>query len=325
MRAGRDLKHAQRRAHAPALAVDQHLAPRRHRQLEPGRLRCCGAFLELLLEAGDEFFRYWLRLRRGRVAGRRWRYGRRGGLRGRRGGLRGRVDRSRAAWPFHHGTGGDTAGDNEEKGDRRRNQRRAAQTERPDTQQPALRAGASAGLPVRIGEAPRCRRAADHRVHVVAANMLVGARTLVVEQRHVVARQARHHLEERTRNQQLAWLREAHYPLRYVDTVADDVHLAVEVLHQTHRPEIDAHSYRERCRQVAHRDRGKQRVLRIAKEGDRGAVAGVEDDAVALPHLLERGSERLVERLLELQLLGNRLLRILGDVEKQHTADQRAA
>src|SRR6185436_8362205 len=78
----------------------------------------------------------------------------------------------------------------------------AAQAERPHAGEPA----AVARLHHRFGlrDAARHRRAADDRVHLVLAHVLVGARALVVEQIHVVARQARHDLVERARHQELA-------------------------------------------------------------------------------------------------------------------------
>ena len=130
------------------------------------------------------------------------------------------------------------------------------------------------------------------------AHMLVGACPLMVKKARVVARQARHDLEERARHEQLSGPGEAHDALRDVDAVADDVELAVQVLHQPHRAEVDTQAHGERAGAVAHRHRGKERVFRVPHEGHRGAVAGIEDDAVARGHLLERLREHAVEFLL---------------------------
>src|SRR5439155_1562732 len=65
-------------------------------------------------------------------------------------------------------------------------------------------------------------------------------------------------------------------------------------------------------------------ALRVAEEGDRGAVAGVEHDEVAWRHGLEGAREELVEHLLRVLLVADRALRIVDDVQEHDAADQRA-
>ena len=67
-----------------------------------------------------------------------------------------------------------------------------------------------------------------------------------------------------------------------------------------------------------------QRVLRIAEEGERRAVAGVEDDAVVGRDVRQRLRQQRVQSLLEEDLLGDGLLRVLDHVEKHDAADEGA-
>ena len=170
-----------------------------------------------------------------------------------------------------------------------------------------------------------------HGVDLVLAHVLVGARALVVEQLPVVLGQAGHHLVEGARHQDLAGLGEAHHALRDVDAVADDVGLAVDVLDQPDRAEVDADAHLQlrpgRLRplqRLAQREAHEQRVLRVAEEGERRAVAGVEDDAVVGRDVRQRLGQQRVQPLLVEDLLGDRLLRVLDDVEKHDAADEGA-
>src|SRR5207302_9754563 len=102
-----------------------------------------------------------------------------------------------------------------------------------------------------LRDAPGRGRAADHRVNLVLAHVLVGALAFVPEQGLVISRQARHDLVERTRHEQLPGTREAHDALRNVDAVADDVHLIVQVFYQPHRAEVHPQTHGDGARHVA--------------------------------------------------------------------------
>src|SRR5216684_1369506 len=139
------------------------------------------------------------------------------------------------------------------------------------------------------------------------AHVLVGAGAKVGEQARIVPRKARYHLVKRARRKQLPGLGKAHHT----------------------RPQVDPHARRQdRGRQrgdaLAHRDPRRERVLRVAEEGDRGAVAGVEHDEVAWRYGLQGAREELVERLLHVLLVAHRALRIVDDIEEHDAADQRA-
>src|SRR5205823_9074254 len=115
------------------------------------------------------------------------------------------------------------------------------------------------------------------------------------------------------------------HTLRDVDAVADDVVLAVDVLCQVHRAQIDAHAHRQLAHVVENGDRRKQRALRIVEEGNGRAVAGIDHHAIARLEIGERSGQHLVELLLKADLLAHAAPRIAGDVDEQHAADQRAA
>ena len=65
-------------------------------------------------------------------------------------------------------------------------------------------------------------------------------------------------------------------------------------------------------------------ALRGRRESDRGAVAGVDDNALARRHLLERVGQHGVEVLLYLHLIADALLRIADDVDEQNAANESA-
>ncbi len=157
------------------------------------------------------------------------------------------------------------------------------------------------------------------------AHVLVVAHADAREQPRVVLGDARHDVVVARRDQQLSRLGEAHHALGRVDAVADDVGLVVEVGHQAHRAEVDAEAHRQARGALAHRQADDHRVLRVAEEHHRRAVAGVDQHAVAALEQVERFGERVIELLLDLLLLGDRLLRVGDEVEKQHAADQSAA
>ena len=73
---------------------------------------------------------------------------------------------------------------------------------------------------------------------------------------------------------------------------------------------------------VAQPRRDEERVLGIADEADRRAVAGIENDAVVDRDAAQRLGEQRVEAVLELALLDDGLARILDDVDEQNAADQ---
>src|SRR5262249_42871547 len=76
---------------------------------------------------------------------------------------------------------------------------------------------------------------------------------------------------------------------------------------------------------VPYGKRNLQDFFRVTEECDGGAVAGIEDDAVALRNGLECLRDLIVEGFLQPVLLGNRPLRVADDVQEQHAANQRAA
>jgi hypothetical protein len=169
----------------------------------------------------------------------------------------------------------------------------------------------------------------------VLAHIPVGARSLVVEDLPVLVGDARDHVVEGTRHDDLSGIREAADLLRDVEPVADDLRMAVHVERDAQRPEVDADAHRaalvvraELRRGVVHRvaelQADDERLLGVAEEADRGAVTGVEDDAVLGGDLAQRLHQELVERLLDLALLRDRALRVADEVHAHHAADEGA-
>ncbi len=68
----------------------------------------------------------------------------------------------------------------------------------------------------------------------------------------------------------------------------------------------------------------EQCILGIAQKVDGNAVAGIENDAIVRDDVANCFRDQCVESILELDLLRNRLLGVLRDVEEQHAADERA-
>src|SRR5438309_2300628 len=89
------------------------------------------------------------------------------------------------------------------------------------------------------------RRYVAYTVNLVLAYMFVGARSFVREELRRFFGEPRHDFEVRSRNQNLPGFGEAHDALRDVDAIADDVRLAVDVLDEAHRTQIDAHARTE--------------------------------------------------------------------------------
>src|SRR3970282_2529407 len=99
----------------------------------------------------------------------------------------------------------------------------------------------------------------------------------------------------------------------------------------SHRSEVDADPHLELrpgrlwpLQRVAQREAHVERVLRIAEEGERRTVAGVEDDAVVGRDVRKRLRQQRVQPFLEEDLLGDGLLRVLAHVEKPDAADEGA-
>src|SRR3970282_2117634 len=99
----------------------------------------------------------------------------------------------------------------------------------------------------------------------------------------------------------------------------------------SHRSEVDADPHLELrpgrlwpLQRLAQREAHVERVLRITEEGERRAVAGVEDDAVVGRDVRQRLRQQRVQSLLEEDLLGDGLLRVLDHVEKHDAADEGA-
>ena len=68
--------------------------------------------------------------------------------------------------------------------------------------------------------------------------------------------------------------------------------------------------------------RHEQRVFRVTDQAYRRAIAGVEDDAVSDGNILQRLRQQCVETILQPDLLGNRLARVLDNVEKHDAANE---
>ena len=162
---------------------------------------------------------------------------------------------------------GEPGADQQPEQQRRDEQGAALEAERSGLQQPGAHAPGGRHAQDGFRHAPRSRHVAADGVYLVCAYVLVGARTFVLEQARVIARQAGDHLVERARNEQLVGHREAHDALRDVDAVADHVDLAVDVTHQAHRAQVDAESHRQGACRVAKRHRREQRVFRVAEKG----------------------------------------------------------
>src|SRR6185369_2421616 len=72
-------------------------------------------------------------------------------------------------------------------------------------------------------------------VDLVFANVLVGARTLVVEELGIALRNVQHDLVVGARNQDLSRLCKSHDTLSDIDAITDDIGLAVEIANQSNR------------------------------------------------------------------------------------------
>ena len=70
-----------------------------------------------------------------------------------------------------------------------------------------------------------------------------------------------------------------------------------------------------------HRD--KQRIFGVVQEVDGDAIAGVENDAMVDRDLPDRVRDARGEPLLDLELLGDGLLGVVDDIQKQDGADER--
>ena len=188
-----------------------------------------------------------------------------------------------------------------------------------------------AGMVAPARDLVRFRAGGDQLVDLVLADVLVGARALVGEHARIVFGDARDHLVVRARNQHLRWLREAHHALGNVDAVADDVRLAVDVAHQSHRPQVDAGA---RTAGRRHRTPLRSRCTRLIATNS--ASSGSPRKLIATPSPVSRMmrssggdvGDRLrdvgVEALLDLELLGDRFLRVLDDIDEQHRAHESA-
>src|SRR4026208_2033656 len=66
---------------------------------------------------------------------------------------------------------------------------------------------------------------------------------------------------------------------------------------------------------------GERAVPGAAREAERGALSGIENDPVCSRRVLERRGQYRAERRLHLDLPGNGLLRVLHDVGKDDRAD----
>src|SRR5712691_1387988 len=178
--------------------------------------------------------------------------------------------------------------------------------------------------------APQIAWRGTDRVDLVLAHVFVGLGSLVMEQFPVVLGQARHHVVIGARDEDLPRLGEAHDALRDVDSVADDVGLAVDVLDEPHRPQIDPDANLQAWgtgdvligNGVAQAHAREQGIFGIPEKAHGRPVPGVEDDAVVGGDARDRLAQNSVEPFLQRDLLGDRAQRVVDDVEKEHAADE---
>src|SRR5438034_1262199 len=138
------------------------------------------------------------------------------------------------------------------------------------------------------------------------------------------------HVVVGARHEDLAGFGEAHDALRDVDPVADDVGLAVDVLDEPHRSEVDADANLQlraagdvlAGNGIAEAHSSEQGVFGVSEKAHGRAVPGVEDDAVVGGDAGDRLGQNGVEACLQRYLLGDRALRVLDAVEKEHAADE---
>src|SRR5882762_6758702 len=167
-------------------------------------------------------------------------------------------------------------------------------------------------------------------VDLVLAHVFVGLGSLVMEQFSVVLGQARHHVVIGARDEDLPRLGEAHDALRDVDSIADDVGLAVDVLDEPHRPQIDPDANLQAWRAgdvligngIAQAHAREQGIFGIPEKAHGRPVPGVEDDAVVGGDARDRLAQDGIEPFLQRDLLGDRAQRVVDDVEKEHAADE---
>ena len=163
-------------------------------------------------------------------------------------------------------------------------------------------------------------------------DVLVRLHPLQREEVLVVVRQTTYYLKVRLRNQDLVLARKAHHPLSGVHSVADRVGGAIDVSDQLHRAEIDADAdlkwrmlvpliQKQRVPQLERREHGH---LRSTEKAGGGTVAGVENDALVLWHVLDRIGQVTVKPVLPLDLQFHRLRGVIDDIQEQHTAQPRA-
>jgi hypothetical protein len=125
-----------------------------------------------------------------------------------------------------------------------------------------------------------------HLIDLVLAHVLVAVRAHVLEELGVVGGEPRHDLVVGTGDEDLVRLGEAHDPLGHVDAVADDVAVPVDVADDAHRSQVDPEAQPQAVlgrldHPAAEAVGGEERILGVAQEAERGAVAGIEDDRSA--------------------------------------------
>src|SRR6185503_17626623 len=67
----------------------------------------------------------------------------------------------------------------------------------------------------------------------------------------------------------------------------------------------------------------EKRVFGIADEADRGAITGVEYDAIVHRYASQGVGEQRIEPVFELDLLDDRFARVFRDIYEQDAADER--
>ena len=160
-------------------------------------------------------------------------------------------------------------------------------------------------------------------------DVFVGAGALVLEELGVFVGNDRDNIKVRARYHDLPGACEGHDALCNINTVADDIRVAVDVAQQLYRPKVDTNANRQRtlradidiflcgvCRQskvgvgalqkFPHMHANEEGVLRVTEKAHRRTIAGIENDALLERDISQRIGEHRREAVLEQNLLRDR-------------------
>ena len=160
-------------------------------------------------------------------------------------------------------------------------------------------------------------------------DVFVGAGALVLEELGVFVGNDRDNIKVRARYNDLPGSCEGHDALCDIDTVADDIRVAVDIAQQLYRPKVDTNANRERTlradfdifrcgasgqseigvgalQKFPHMHANEEGVLRVTEKAHRRTIPGIENDALLQRDIGERIGEHRREAVLEQNLLRDR-------------------